>query len=71
MGPDDSYDFSANCPGNCNDGRMGLEEKVASMVQNKETECDARAMCQQPNLVNPSEPCGCKLECRIEIRYSE
>jgi len=69
IGPQEYYDSSADCPGNCDEGRMGLKEKIESMVQNKETECHSRAVCKQPTYVNPDDICGCKFECQIKIRY--
>lgn len=62
--------FTVPCPGRCGRGTFDLTEMVTAAVEARRAEAQASAVCQEPFVPGLPDPCGYKLECRLEARYS-
>ena len=70
FGPSDVLDLEAPCPGRCGDGRMDLDGKIDSAIQQHATSSEGRGRCNRPVYMgSASEECGTELQCRIEVSY--
>ncbi len=70
FGASDRFDFSAPCPGSCGEGTFDLEGRIAKMVEGREASAEANGKCQRQRYGSP-DPCGCELNCRIDVVYSD
>lgn len=64
----DPIALTLNCPGGCEDGRISIESKLASLVQQRLESAQAQSKCANPLYID-TKPCGCELKCKFQLEY--
>lgn len=71
FGPEDPCLFAVPCPGRCGVGSFDLAAKIAAVLTNHEPASQGSGVCQEPLAAGSAAKCECRLDCAIEVVYTQ
>jgi hypothetical protein len=69
--PNDPCLFAVPCPGRCGVGSFDLAAKITAIIGAHEPQSQSSGVCQEPVAAGSSDTCQCRLDCAVEVAYTD